>query len=64
MAQYHLGCFHRWGVEEDEAEAVRWYLKAAEQGHSEAPCELGGSYRQGIGVEKNFLQAVQLSQGG
>ena len=38
QAQYRLGiCYDEGsGVEEDEDEAVKWYWKAAEQGHWDA----------------------------
>jgi uncharacterized protein len=36
-AQYNLGVMYAigQGVPEDDAEAVKWYRKAAEQGHAE-----------------------------
>ena len=41
-AQYLLGECYNYGngVDEDEEEAVKWYRKAAEQGHEDAQCEL------------------------
>ena len=35
------------------AEAVRWYRKAAEQGHARAQCNLGYCYANGQGVTKD-----------
>jgi TPR repeat protein len=32
---------------------VKWYRKAAEQGHATAQCNLGVSYSHGIGVPEN-----------
>lgn len=47
------------GVSRDEKEAVRWYRKAAEQGHSGAQTNLGASYYSGTGVAKNYAEAVR-----
>ena len=41
----------------DVAEAVYWYEKAAEQGHSRAQWLLGACYSQGIGVDKDLGKA-------
>jgi TPR repeat protein len=41
------------------AEAVKWYSKAAEQGHSEAQVNLSSCYEYGVGVEKNGAEAVK-----
>ena len=38
------------GVPKDDAEAVRWYRLAAEQGNAEAQFELGYMYDQGDGL--------------
>jgi TPR repeat protein len=38
------------GVPQDDAEAVRWYRKAAEQGDAEAQGKLGVMYANGRGV--------------
>jgi TPR repeat protein len=46
-------------VKQDYAEAVRWYRKAAEQGHAEAQCNLGSMYHQGKGVKQDFAEAVR-----
>ena len=42
------------------ADAVQWYLKAAELGDSDAMCRLGGSYQHGNGVEQSIEKAVQM----
>jgi uncharacterized protein len=53
---YHFGR----GVEEDHAEAVKWFHKAAEQGHADAQVRLGGYYAFfGHGVEKDYVEAVK-----
>ncbi len=48
MAQYNLGiCYaNGQGVTKDEAEAVKWYRKAAEQNHAMAQYNLGVCYCQ------------------
>lgn len=48
-AQYHLGIMYSngTGVPEDDAEALKWFRKAAEQGHRNASVLLGGLYSIG-----------------
>ena len=50
-----------WGTEKDtkakteaETEAVKWFLKAAEQGHAEAQAVLALCYSNGQGVPKDI----------
>lgn len=59
-AQDELGLRYASGldVEEDYAEAAKWYRAAAEQGHIGAQNELGGFYEKGIGVRKDLARAV------
>jgi TPR repeat protein len=45
------------GVEQNLAEAVKWYRKAAEQGHDSAQFKLGLSYQQGKGVPQSDTEA-------
>ena len=47
------------GVPKDEAEAVRWFRKAAEAGNSEGMYNLGIAYANGLGVEMNMVEAVK-----
>ena len=49
---------------EDESyeEAVKWYRKAAELGHSEAMCALGHCYDKGNGVPQSYEKAVMWYQ--
>jgi len=47
------------GVPKNDAEAVRWYRLAAEQGHAGAQFNLGVIYDQGRGVPKNDAEAVR-----
>ena len=48
-AQYVLGFMYDWGqgVPKDDAEAVRWFRLAAEQGNVKAHAYLGAMYAQG-----------------
>lgn len=45
------------GVPQDEGEAVKWYLKAAEQGNAKAQLILGVKYIKGNCVPQNYIQA-------
>ncbi len=67
-AMYRLGEAYEdgEGVEEDEAEAVKWYReavkgyrKAAEAGNADAMNSLGEAYRDGKGVEEDEAEAVE-----
>ncbi|MCP5195929.1 MAG: sel1 repeat family protein [Gammaproteobacteria bacterium] len=42
----------------DYPEAVKWYLKAAEQGNSSAQVNLGAMYAEGLGVAQDFQEAL------
>jgi len=58
-AQFILGIAYNkgQGVEQDDAEAVKWYRKAAEQGYYPAMNLLGASYIAGKGVPQDFVQS-------
>ena len=68
LAQYSLGvmyangprfvCLYRCGVARDDAEAVAWYRKAAEQGNADAQNNLGVMYAAGRGVARDDTEAV------
>ncbi|RHZ78509.1 hypothetical protein Glove_162g77 [Diversispora epigaea] len=47
------------GVERDKGEAFKWYLRAAEKGHSLAQHNLGWCYKNGEGIEKNQAEAFK-----
>ncbi len=47
------------GVVKDEAEAVKWYRKAAEQGVANAQTFLGLMYADGRGVVRDELEACK-----
>ncbi len=44
---------------EDDAEAVRWYRLAAEQGYAAAQYNLGGMYGTGQGVPQDYAEAMR-----
>jgi TPR repeat protein len=43
----------------DEAEAVKWYLRAAEHGYAPAQSSVAVFYFSGIGGEKNYSEAYK-----
>ena len=45
------------GVPQDDAEAVRWYRLAADQGHARAQGNLGVMCGTGEGVPQDYVQA-------
>ena len=47
----------RWVRKKDDAEAVRWYRKAAEYGHAGAQFGLGSGYFLGRGVPEDYIKA-------
>ena len=59
FAQYNLGRMYAFGegVPENDAEAAKWYRKAAEQGDADAQFNLGNMYYRGDGVPENNIRA-------
>ena len=47
------------GWPQSDAEAVKWYRKAAEQGHAAAQNNLGAMYANGQGVARSDAEAVK-----
>jgi S1-C subfamily serine protease len=47
------------GIAKDDALAVKWYRKAAEQGNAQAQCNLGTMYADGKGVVEDDALAVK-----
>lgn len=47
------------GVTQNYEEAVKWFRKAAEQGHAGGQCNLGDMYEAGHGVSQNYEEAVK-----
>jgi TPR repeat protein len=56
-AQYALG--FKCNQNEDYAEAVKWYRRAAEQGYAMAQFNLGIMYEFGVGVLQDYAEAVK-----
>ncbi|MEJ2135228.1 MAG: tetratricopeptide repeat protein [Desulfofustis sp.] len=52
---YHTGK----GVPQDFKEAIKWYQKAAEQGHNDAQNNLGVMYHIGEGVTQDYNKAAK-----
>jgi hypothetical protein len=62
IAQFYLGLSCRGkSVSESEAEAVRWFRKAAEQGFAAAQAALGTRYFIGWGVSQSYGEAMDWS---
>ena len=59
VAQNHLGVMFSEGrgTTQDQAEAVQWYRKAAEQEYAPAQLNLGCMYSKGTGVEQDCAKA-------
>jgi TPR repeat protein len=58
-AQFNLGVMYANGdgIAEDDAEAAKWFRKAAEQGHAEAQSNLGFMHANGEGVDQDDVSA-------
>ena len=62
VAQFDLGVMYAsdgQGVKQDNAEAVKWYRKAANQGYAKAQAGLGFMYERGQGVQQDYAEAVK-----
>jgi TPR repeat protein len=46
-------------VERSHEGAVKWFRKAAEQGHAWAQCNLANCYYNGKGVEQSYEEAMK-----
>lgn len=59
--QFDLGLkyYNGYGVPKNDAEAVKWYRKAADQGYASAQSNLGVMYAKGEGVAENDAEAVK-----
>ena len=60
-AQFQLGVkyYNGDGVEQSYEEAVKWFTKSAENGHSQAQYNLAVMYEDGEGVKQNIDEAVK-----
>ena len=59
---YNIGCDYCYGEngkQKDYPEAVKWFRKAAEQGHTFAQYNLGVCYYNGWGVPQDYSEAVK-----
>jgi|GEM_PF-6995506 len=55
----YLDGYDPWNIKKDEAEAVRWFLKAIAQGEVIVACILGECYQYGRGVAKDNAEALK-----
>jgi len=55
VAQYYLGAIYRMGlgIKEDQKEAFKWFLKAAEQGHVQSQYLVGCAYEPNCFISDN-----------
>ncbi len=63
-AQYYVALqyLEGLGVEQSDAKAFAWFLKAAQQGHLQSMSEAGFSYRYGRGVKQDNGEAFKWLQ--
>ena len=54
-----VGYYKGEGVVKDQAEAVKWFRKAAEQNLARAQYNLGVCYYNGEGVAKDYVEAYK-----
>jgi hypothetical protein len=47
------------GIEEDYKQAIKWYIKSAEQGYAMAQFNLGAMYDKGEGVTQDYKEALK-----
>ena len=47
------------GLPKNSLKAMKWYLKAAKQGHAQSQSALGHMYGKGLGVPKNNAEAAK-----
>lgn len=60
-AEHDLAELYKWGqgVKQDYAEAVKWYIRAAEQGDADSELNLGYAYRTGSGTKRSEKEAAK-----
>lgn len=51
--------FHGQGIEQDYAQALEWYRKAADLGETDSMINIGSMYLYGQGVEQDYTQALE-----
>ena len=52
------------GVDQDYAEALRWYRLAAEQGNADGQNSLGNAFWNGSGVDQDYAEGAPLVSAG
>ena len=65
VAMYNMGHWYlngEKGVRKDQAEAARWWRKAAIQGNASSQNMLGLAYRDGTGVVQDLVMARSISR--
>ena len=60
-AMFQLGRLYADGkdVKKDEAEALKWYRKAAAKDHTKAEVQLGSFYAHGFGVKQDWAESIR-----
>jgi len=58
-ARHFFGVMYNYGVWCDLEKANYWFVKAAEQGDTDAQYELGLMYEKGRGVPKDYAKAAE-----
>jgi TPR repeat protein len=61
LAQHFLGWHYHMGIgtDQDDGQAVHWWLKAARQGVVESQQGLGWAYANGRGVSEDLVEAYR-----
>ena len=61
MAQVQVGYLYEVGdgLPQNNAEAARWYARAADLGNPQAACNLGHLYEAGTGVDEDWVTAAK-----
>lgn len=49
----------KYDKQKDYQQAMQWYLKAADEGNTDAMVNIGLLYQHGNGVQQNYQQAMQ-----
>ncbi len=49
-------------ITKDTVQSIEWWLKAADQGHTEAQYNAGFAYLKGYGVEQDYKKAIRYLQ--
>ena len=66
ISMYELGNIYEYGrgVEENEKEAVVWYMKASQIGYMNASAYVGWCYENGLGVDSDINKAIEYFEKG